>query len=253
MKFTDGRWLLRPGVEAFHPVSVLSVDADQGALGVRAAVRPITKRGDLLKGPVVTLEFRAPMPDVIAVRVTHLAGEVQREPRFQLDVADVADVADGGGTVSAASLTSGALSARVSTTGEWRVEFRAGDRVLTASEPGATAVVTDADGTPYVREQLSLAVGDLVYGLGERFGPLVKNGQAVDIWNADGGTGSEQAYKNVPFALTNAGYGVFVNDPGKVSFEVASEAVSRLQFSVPGQSMEYFVIYGPSPKDILRR
>ena len=251
MKFTDGRWLLRPGVQAFHPVEVVSADAGAGVLSVQAAVRPITKRGDLLKGPVITVEFRAPLPGVIAVRITHLTGEMRREPRFQLDVAD------GAGVVAAeegsAVVTSGELSARVSTAGEWRVEFRAGDRVLTASEPGAAAVLTTDDGTSYVREQLSLAVGDLVYGLGERFGPLVKNGQVVDIWNADGGTGSEQAYKNIPFALTNAGYGVFVNDPGRVSFEVGSEAVSRLQFSVPGQSMEYFVIYGPSPKDILRR
>ena len=81
----------------------------------------------------------------------------------------------------------------------------------------------------------------------------MKNGQAVDIWNADGGTSSEQAYKNVPFFLTNAGYGVFVNHPGRVSFEVASEAVSRVQFSVEGQAMQYFLIYGPSPKEILRK
>ena len=93
----------------------------------------------------------------------------------------------------------------------------------------------------------------MVYGLGERFGPLVKNGQVVDIWNADGGTSSEQAYKNVPFYLTNRGYGVFVNHPGAVSFEVGSEAVSRVQFSVPGESLEYFVIYGPTPKEVLRK
>ena len=64
------------------------------------------------------------------------------------------------------------------------------------------------------RSSSSLGVGELVYGLGERFGPLVKNGQTVDIWNADGGTSSEQAYKNVPFYLTNRGYGVLVEPPG---------------------------------------
>ena len=100
----------------------------------------------------------------------------------------------------------------------------------------------------YVHEQLDLGVGELVYGLGERFGPLVKNGQTVDIWNADGGTSSEQAYKNVPFYLTNRGYGVLVNDPGHVSFEVGSESVERVQFSVPGEVLEYFVIAGPTPE-----
>ena len=57
----------------------------------------------------------------------------------------------------------------------------------------------------------------------------------------------------MPFFLTNAGYGVFVNHPGRVSFEVASEAISRVQFSVEGQALQYFLIYGPSPKEILRK
>ena len=102
-------------------------------------------------------------------------------------------------------------------------------------------------------QQLGLSVGELVYGLGERFGPFVKNGQTVDIWNADGGTSSEQAYKNMPFYWTTNGYGIFVNHPERVSFEVASEAVSRSQFSVPGEHLEYFVIAGPTPKEILGR
>jgi alpha-D-xyloside xylohydrolase len=75
----------------------------------------------------------------------------------------------------------------------------------------------------------------------------------VDIWNADGGTASEQAYKNVPFYMTSRGYGVFINDPGKVSLEIGSEKTSRVQFCVSGEALEYFVIYGPQPKAILER
>ena len=68
-----------------------------------------------------------------------------------------------------------------------------------------------------------------VYGFGEHFTPYVKNGQAIEIWNEDGGTGTEQAYKNIPFYITNKGYGVFVNHPGRVSYEVASEKVAKVQ------------------------
>ncbi len=100
---------------------------------------------------------------------------------------------------------------------------------------------------------MNLDVGECVYGLGERFSAFVKNGQVVDIWNEDGGTSSEQAYKNIPFYLTNRSYGILVNHPEKVSFEVASEKVERVQFSVPGEFLEYFVIYGASPKEILER
>ncbi|MDR1074679.1 MAG: hypothetical protein LBL45_13615 [Treponema sp.] len=29
-------------------------------------------------------------------------------------------------------------------------------------------------------------MGEYVYGFGERFGPFIKNGRSVDMWNADG-------------------------------------------------------------------
>ncbi|WP_433473154.1 alpha-xylosidase [Spirillospora sp. CA-142024] len=250
MKFSDGYWMMREGVRASHPVEVLDVDAGPGSFKVYAPVERIRHRGDLLKGPVVTVTCESPMPDVIGVTLTHFAGERRRGPDFELATDPTGEV-----TVDddAATLTSGALSVRVGRSEEWGIDFLAGGRRLTGSAPKAQAVIDTDDGRHYVREQLDLGVDHFVYGLGERFGPLVKNGQAVDVWNADGGTASEQAYKNVPFFLTNAGYGVFVDHPGRVSFEVASEAVARTQFSVEGQSMRYFVIYGPSPKEILRK
>jgi alpha-D-xyloside xylohydrolase len=105
----------------------------------------------------------------------------------------------------------------------------------------------------YMREQLSLSVGELIYGLGERFSAFVKNGQSVDIWNEDGGTSTEQSYKNIPFYISNKGYGVFVNHPERVSFEVATEMVTKVEFSVPGENLDYFLINGPTMKEVLMR
>lgn len=98
--------------------------------------------------------------------------------------------------------------------------------------------------------EMSLGVGETIYGLGERFGPFVKNGQSIDIWNQDGGTSSEQAYKNVPFYLSSKGYGVFVNHPEEVDFEVGREKCSKLGFSVRGEKLEYFVFGGGSMKAV---
>ncbi len=134
----------------------------------------------------------------------------------------------------------------------WNVMFRAGEQVLTHSGWHSLGFVDTPNGR-FIHEQLNLSVGEYVYGLGERFTPFIKNGQVVDIWNEDGGTASEQSYKNIPFYLTNRGYGVFVNHPEKVSFEVGSEKVERVQFSVPGETLDYFVIYGPTPKQVLER
>lgn len=92
------------------------------------------------------------------------------------------------------------------------------------SEFGATMDGSARDESDvFIAIQLHLSVGEDVYGLGERFGAYVKNGQSVDIWNEDGSTASEQGYKDIPFYMTSNGYGVLVNNRGHVSFEIGSE------------------------------
>jgi alpha-D-xyloside xylohydrolase len=81
----------------------------------------------------------------------------------------------------------------------------------------------------------------------------VKNGQVVENTNKDGGTACEQAYKSVPFYLSSRGYGVLVDEAGPVSFEVASEKTTRVQFSREGESLAYCVVAGPHPKQVLQR
>lgn len=252
MKFSNGYWRMADGVHPLYPAQVRDVAVRPSTLTVYAPTKKINHRGDTLNLPMLTIQASSPAPDIIAIRVGHFLGERPRRPEFALAADPSTDVRITDGE-DYATLTSGALSARFHRGDVWKLDFVAGGTVLTSSGyKNMAAIDTDHDGS-YVREQLQLGVGDAVYGLGERFGPLVKNGQVVDIWNEDGGTSSDQAYKNVPFYLTNAGYGVFVNHPGKVSFEVASESVSRVSFSVAGQSMEYLVIYGPSPREILRK
>ncbi len=252
MKFTDGYWQLRPGVTAHYPAQAYDVEAAGDRLTLYAPARLIEQRGDTFNTALLTVELWSPRPDVIGVRLLHFAGERARGPRFELSPslpgAGVASVTD-----ETATLTSRRLAARVPRSGAWRLDFLGGGRPLTASPARGLGYVEVAGAGGYVFAQLGLGVGENAYGLGERFTPFVKNGQVVDIWNQDGGTASEQAYKNIPFYLTNRGYGVFVDDPGPVSFEVASEIVTRVQFSRPGQSLEFFVIYGPTPKEILEK
>ncbi|TYB71113.1 alpha-xylosidase [Nonomuraea sp. PA05] len=262
MKFTDGLWQLRPGVTALYAAEAYDIRTEDDAITVTAPTTVITRRGDTLNRPVLSLRLSSPLEDVIRVRVEHHAGDGRGF--------DLVGAEDGHGVVKpdGTTITSGALSATVAPGAPWSLTFSADGRPLTSSGPksiGYFRLAADAQTDPgpvgkprtgpsaHLAQQLSLGVGEVVYGLGERFGPLVKNGQTVEIWNADGGTSSEQAYKNVPFYLTNRGYGVFVNHPGHVSYEVASEAVQRVQFSVEGESLEYLIIYGPSPKRILER
>ncbi|WP_055715917.1 alpha-xylosidase [Streptomyces torulosus] len=252
MKFTDGYWLMRPGHTTRYATEIADVRADEHRMTLYAPVRHVRGRGDTLNSPLLTVECWSPAEGVIGVRATHHAGSVRRGPRFALPGAE-----EGVGKVrrdgTLLELVSGELTLRVDTSGPWRLDFTAGGRTLTSVGERGTGFVTDAEGRHHMVGQLALGVGELVYGLGERFTPFVKNGQTVDIWQADGGTSSEQAYKNIPFHLTNRGYGVLVNHPGRVSYEIASEAVGQVQFSVEDHTLEYFVVHGPTPKEVLER
>jgi len=252
MKFTDGNWLLQPGVQASYPAEAYDIIAEPDALVVHAPTRPIRHRGDTLQGPLLTVRLSSPQADVVRVRIDHYTGGIERGPQVPLVPQPPASVVISQNSDEAA-LCSGALSVHVQRKDGWELTFKAGDRVVTRSASRGIGYIQLAGQGSYMHEQLSLGVGECVYGLGERFTAFVKNGQVVENWNKDGGTGSDQAYKSVPFYLTNRGYGVLVNETGPVSFEVASEKVSRVQFSHPGESLEYFVIYGPTPKDILRK
>lgn len=251
MKFTDGYWLIREGVNIQNPEDIrdIQVDVHQQALTVYAATRKVRHKGDTLNETLLTVTFTSPLPDVIRVEYVHHKGRRAREPHFHLNTTDHDVIIHNDD--HEASLLSGKTKVVIRKGEGWQVEFYYDGKRLTGSGYRAPATILDADKQPYMREQLDLGVGEYVYGLGERFTPFVKNGQVVDIWNEDGGTSSEQAYKNVPFYISNFGYGVFVNHPEKVSYEVASENVSKVQFSVPGGRLDYCIIGGSDLKEVM--
>ncbi|MFG2669576.1 alpha-xylosidase [Streptomyces sp. NPDC048445] len=255
MKFTDGFWLMREGVRACYATEIRDLRVSEERFTAYAAVKHVAERGDTLNTPLITVECFSPAEGIIGVRATHHAGTVNRGPDFALPGLDPAAAGartrqDGAVT----ELTSGPLTLRMDGDGPWGLTFLDADgRRLTGVDAKGTAFATAPDGTHHMVAQLALDIGENVYGLGERFTPYVKNGQSVDIWQADGGTSSELAYKNIPFYLSSRGYGVFVNHPGRVSFEIGSESVGQVQFSVEDQSLEYYIVAGPTPKEVLAR
>ena len=250
MKFTDGYWQIREGLTLQNLVDVRDVRVTDSDLTVFTATKRVAHKGDTLNATLLTARYSSPLPDVIRVQLFRHKGSKETGPAFEIH--------DNGAKVSvtkdaaSAVLTSGKTSVKIRTAEGWGSEFFYENRRLTGSgQKGAGHIQDNSTKETYFREQLDLGIGEYIYGLGERFTPFVKNGQIVDIWNEDGGTSSEQAYKNIPFYITNKGYGVFVNHPEQVSFEVASENVSKVQFSVPGEMLEYYIIGGATLKDVL--
>ena len=260
MKFHNGCWLLKEGYQSFSPQQAYEVKKQEYELRILAPTRYIHKKGDTLDGVNLTIRITAPMPEMIRVQVVHHKGVRKKEPNFHLNLnPQPLKVTEEGNLLQ---IESGKLKLVIHKE-NWSMSYESEGRLLTKSLKGDLAYIkTDWKGlaydvgkesNAYMRQQLGLSVGELVYGFGERFTPFVKNGQSIAIWNEDGGTNTEQSYKNIPFYLSNRGYGVFVNHPEKVEFEVATEQVTKTAFSVPGENLDYFVINGPTMKEVLMR
>ncbi len=261
MKFSNGCWLQKEGCGCFAPQEVYFTRIEDRKVTLCAPTIHITQRGDTLGCINLTVEITSPAPEILRVRTYHYKGGIVNTPAFELELTDELplDVED---SEEAIRIKSGSLTL-VITKKQWSMTYLRNDEVITKSAGRDLALMkTDWKGLAYdpgdhnetyIRQMLSLSVGELVYGMGERFTPFVKNGQSVDIWNADGGTSTEQSYKNIPFYITNKGYGVLVNHPEKISFEVATEMVTRTEFSVEGSYLDYFLINGPTMKEVLTR
>ncbi|NTX70992.1 alpha-xylosidase [Lelliottia amnigena] len=253
MKISDGNWLIQPGLNVTYPVQVFDVEQQGNDLVVYVAPRDVRERTWQLDTLMFTVRLFAPQEGIVGVRIEHFQGALDNGPHYPLNVLKDVNVQIEN-NAEFAELKSGSISARVTKGESWALDFLRDGQRITGSQLKNNGYVQDGNtDRNYVFERLDLGVGEAVYGLGERFTALVRNGQTVETWNRDGGTSTEQSYKNIPFYLTNRGYGVLVNHPENVSFEVGSEKVSKVQFSVEGEYLEYFVIDGPTPKAVLDR
>ncbi|MDR1689154.1 MAG: alpha-xylosidase [Clostridiales bacterium] len=242
MKFTKGFWVNKEGVTTHGAIDIRSAKITETVAVFTVTPQKIFHRGQTLGGPVLTVEITSPAEDVLSVKAYHYKGVKKQTPSF--------DIADGALKLNISEnekeyvISSGKLSA-VFKKELFDMAFYYDGKFLTRSEKKQLAYMQTPEGA-FFRERLDISVDEYFYGTGERFTSFVKNGQSVDIWNEDGGTASELAYKNIPFLLSNRGYGIFVNHPENVSFEIGSESVSKNQFSVAGESLNYFIIGGGS-------
>lgn len=254
MKFNNGHWLMKPGVTTYNCEQIrdVKISPDCRAVYLYAVSYRRDERG--LDGPSLELKITAPQPDMIRLQTVHFKGDRKKYPKFDLDDCRIPmKITDDG---SELTLLSGDTRLVIRKKNPCSFTWYYGDQLLTAIgsryDSPMLSYLTTPDG-PYMRCQLNVDVGEKVYGFGERFTPFVRNGQVIDIWNEDGGTASELSYKNIPFYLTNRNYGVLVNEAGPVSFEVCSEMVTKVQFSVPGQRLDFILIGAPDRKGVLER
>ena len=249
MKFTKGYWMNLPGVTNTDAVQVREVKVEND----RVYLYTVPYHADMraMGGPLLEMYISSPQPDIIRTEAYHFMGGNQKMPAFELNDAHCALEVEN--TETTVTIKSGNTKLVIGKN-PCSFDYYYKDKKLTSIGNRFGNAMISTISTPdgnYMRAQMNLDIGEKVYGLGERFTPYVKNGQNVETWNEDGGTCTEISYKSIPFYITNRNYGVLVNDPGPVSYEICSEHVTRVQFSVPGEKLDFMVVGGDSMKNVL--
>lgn len=286
MKFTHGIWFNKEDTAIYNAVEVNRVTHPKpDQVQALCTARHISSRGDTLNKPTITLNLSSPLPNVIRGEAWHFRAALQDDPRFELcpDTSQNTShhAAIDAGTSGKVSVKSDGLHAELNTTpSAFAVRYKTAqgkaltglgfDSLQYVIAPPGTATLATMDATtstadayyrapatrtkqPFMALSFDLQPGEYVYGLGERFSPLVRNGQEIDLWNEDAGTCTLYAYKNIPFYITNKGYGVFFDHSDVLSLEIQSEKLAKVQVSIPGERIRWHVIHGSAPKEILAR
>jgi len=96
------------------------------------------------------------------------------------------------------------------------------------------------------------------FGLGDKPGPLDRRNEAFTNWNTDAFGWQESTdpiYKSIPFFITfrkGVAAGIFLDNTWRTSFEFNKELRDGYSFGAEGGPLDYYVLYGPDPKAVVR-
>jgi alpha-glucosidase len=103
----------------------------------------------------------------------------------------------------------------------------------------------------------SMPIEEHYFGLGDKADPIDHRDQAFTMWNTDAygySEGTDPLYKSIPFFMgvrQGRAFGVFLNNTYRTSFDFGKELRDAFSFGAEGGDLDYFFIYGPSPKEVL--
>jgi alpha-glucosidase len=131
------------------------------------------------------------------------------------------------------------------------------DCEVTAHDGRTELFVAEARSSNEVR--IGLQPGDRVFGLGDKAGPLDRRGRVFTMWNTDAyawDAARDPLYKSIPFFIVmreGKAFGVLVDDTQRMTFDVGKIDPDAITFSAGDDQPVWYVIAGPTPRDVLLR
>jgi len=102
-----------------------------------------------------------------------------------------------------------------------------------------------------------IAADEHFYGFGERTGFLDKLSEVKTNWTTDSldyDALTDEMYQAIPFFMAlrpDIGYGIFLNTTFWSQFDIGAEQPGVCKMETRGNELDYYIIYGPEPAQIL--
>ena len=102
---------------------------------------------------------------------------------------------------------------------------------------------------PGFRARFDLPKNRAFFGLGDQTRARIEHrGTKGDLWGCN-----VASYIPVPLVMTNDGIGLLVNTTRRIGFDLGATSDKWFGFEAAGASLDYYILYGPSLKEILAR
>ncbi len=104
------------------------------------------------------------------------------------------------------------------------------------------------------QDQRVINVDEEFFGFGLQFHSMAQRGKTKTLKvNADPSTDLGNSHAVVPFFLSTAGYGIYLDSHAYTYFDMGKANPDRLSFQTPDPVLDYYFCYGPSFHDLLSR
>jgi alpha-glucosidase len=105
-----------------------------------------------------------------------------------------------------------------------------------------------------------LRSGERIYGLGDKTGNFDRRGESFVAWNTDAygfQRDTDPIYKSIPFYIATGAeggaYGLFLDNTWRSWFDFGHRQDSAIEIGAEGGPIDYYVMGGPSVRDVVRR
>ena len=214
--------------------------------------------------PVLPFSVEFTSDRTIRIRANTSTEKISSEPSLMLVKEPVQDKSWKYNKIKGGHQYTGSFGSVTVLENPWKVEIRdKNGKLLTQTRSQADGRSSYTPNLPFsfvrrasdysrsVAAVFSMSPDEKIFGCGESFTKLDKNGQKIVLWTHDpNGVETQTMYKPIPFYMSSRGYGMFMHTSSPITCDFGATYGESNAMQIGDENLDLFVFLG-EPKDIL--